>query len=150
VQTFLPYQNFRDSAKVLDMRRLGKQRVETKQILLALTTSNSGWKNHPAVRMWDGHIPALAQYGHEICLEWRNRGYKDSLLPYFEAFMPGEIVKFPFWLGNLDFHAAHRSNLLRKNTSWYAQFGWSESTDLPYIWPIRSISSIISHGYISV
>jgi hypothetical protein len=36
VQTFLPYSDYATSARVLDYRRLGKQRVETKQILLAM------------------------------------------------------------------------------------------------------------------
>ena len=30
MQTFLPYNNFYKSAKVLDQKRLGKQRVESK------------------------------------------------------------------------------------------------------------------------
>jgi len=33
VNTFLPYQNFRKIAKILDWKRLGKQRVEAKQII---------------------------------------------------------------------------------------------------------------------
>ena len=33
MQTFLPYADFAQSAKVLDMKRLGKQRVEVLQLL---------------------------------------------------------------------------------------------------------------------
>lgn len=36
MQTFLPYENFEESAWALDTRRLGKQRVETYQIMQAL------------------------------------------------------------------------------------------------------------------
>ncbi len=36
MQTFLPYPDFARSAAVLDPARLGKQRVETLQILRAL------------------------------------------------------------------------------------------------------------------
>lgn len=36
MQTFLPYENFEESAYALDTRRLGKQRVETYQIMQAL------------------------------------------------------------------------------------------------------------------
>src|SRR4051794_10899397 len=55
VQTFLPYADFDASAAVLDDRRLGKQRVETMQVLRALVfPSYRGWKNHPATRMWRG------------------------------------------------------------------------------------------------
>lgn len=45
-------------------------------------------------------------------------------------------VPFPFWLGDPAFHASHRANLLRKAPQWYSQFGWAESPDLPYVWPI--------------
>jgi len=33
MQTFVPYANFSESAKVLDRQRLGKQRVETLQVM---------------------------------------------------------------------------------------------------------------------
>jgi len=51
VQTFLPYTDFIKSAKCLDYKRLGKQRVEAKQILNILLgeTTKAGWTNHPAV-----------------------------------------------------------------------------------------------------
>ena len=48
MQTFLPYPNFKRTAKVLDYRRLGKQRVEGMQIINAIENPNpQGWKNHP-------------------------------------------------------------------------------------------------------
>jgi len=37
VQTFPPFADFEETARSLDTRRLGKQRVETLQILRALT-----------------------------------------------------------------------------------------------------------------
>jgi hypothetical protein len=42
MQTFLPYPDFGATAAVLDARRLGKQRVETVQVLRALTVSGYG------------------------------------------------------------------------------------------------------------
>lgn len=36
MQTFLPYPDFRQSAKVLDRARLGKQRVECLQLARAI------------------------------------------------------------------------------------------------------------------
>lgn len=83
MQTFLPYPDFGRSARVLDRRRLGKQRVEVKQILRALRNPSSGWRNHPAVRMWRGHEYSLLSYGVAVCSEWRSRGYRDSLLDEF-------------------------------------------------------------------
>ena len=49
MQTFLPYPDFVASARCLDRRRLGKQRVEVLQLLRALLVPGSGWANHPAV-----------------------------------------------------------------------------------------------------
>jgi hypothetical protein len=67
VQTFLPYEDFVATAAVLDDRRLGRQRVETYQILRALTWTSYGWKNHPAVKMWREFVPALVRYGLDVC-----------------------------------------------------------------------------------
>ncbi|UCC72028.1 MAG: MSMEG_6728 family protein [Gemmatimonadota bacterium] len=149
MQTFLPYPDFEHTARVLDWRRLGKQRVEAKQILLALARGTGGWINHPAVRMWRGYEPALAIYGATICQEWRDRGYRDNLLPWFHAelrrwWLPSALAGtadllagggHPPWLGDPAFHASHRSNLLRKAPEHYGQFGWTEPDDLVYVWP---------------
>ena len=79
MQTFLPELTFEASASALDYRRLGKQRVETYQILRTLTGKSDSWKNHPAVKMWRGYEKALCAYGLAICEEWRYvRGYKDT------------------------------------------------------------------------
>lgn len=148
MQTFLPYSIFSASAACLDRQRLGKQRVECKQLLQALGVPVGGplagkpssWRNHPAARIWAGFEPALAVYAVHVCLAWRARGYQDSLMPQFEAVLwnfqrDGVEHRVPPWLGDPDFHASHRSNLLRKDPVWYSQFGWEEPDDLPYVWP---------------
>ena len=78
MQTFLPYPDFAETAKVLDQRRLGKQRVEALQVLRGLTVPGYGWRHHPAVRMWRGYEEALTRYGLEICRVWREAGHKDT------------------------------------------------------------------------
>ena len=145
MQTFLPYESFVESAKCLDRMRLGKQRVECKQILLALrkgpvTVTEEGikktpWYNHPATRMWRGYESALALYGRLMCEEWINRGYNDSLRNFFDKRAGKSVESFPKWLGNDEFHNSHQSNLMRKNSQHYAQFGWSVPNHLPYMWP---------------
>lgn len=137
MQTFLPYPDFAQSAAVLDRSRLGKQRVETIQILKALSNPSYGWQNHPAIAMWRGHAPALVLYGLAICMEWHKRGYVDNCAHQIAEFMPdGEIMTpMPAWLGDAKFHDSHKSNLLRKDPAHYAQFNWTVGPDLPYIWP---------------
>lgn len=136
MQTFLPYPSFALSADCLDYKRLGKQRVETKQILSAMNSSG-GWSNHPATRMWCGYRNALLLYGLEICRSWRAMGYNDSLLPEFEQQLDdiNWEIQFPHWLGDPEFHRSHQSNLLRKLPEHYGQFGWRVADNLPYIWP---------------
>lgn len=151
MNTFLPYPLYSDSAKCLDNRRLGKQRVEVLQILNVLLGGKTGWQNHPAVRQWKGFEKQLAIYGLYICNEWIKRGFRDTCFEKIRAFIPEYQFKednyidygcsnlalypMPKWLGDRRLHSSHRSNLLRKDPAWYGKFGWTESSDLPYWWP---------------
>ena len=149
MQTFLPLPSFRRSAKCLDNKRLGKQRVECKQILLCLGLSigghapgKGGWRNHPAVLMWRDHELALLGYSILVCREWRRRGFLDNLGPEFvrvyNHLRPTiETNHYPPWFGDKVLHESHRSNLLRKDFLYYSQFGWQEPTNLPYFWPVQ-------------
>lgn len=47
-----PITNIRYTAKILDDRRLGKQRVEAKQIIDAIEKGGKGWSRHPATAAW--------------------------------------------------------------------------------------------------
>lgn len=127
MQTFLPYADFQKTAEVLDYRRLGKQRVECKQILKAM--GGGAWSNHPATKMWRGYEECLKLYANTIIREWVRRGYKNTM-PYYEV---GEVIPPP-WLGNEEFHRSHRSNLLRKDFSYYSQY-FNEDPTLEYVWP---------------
>ena len=75
MQTFLPYADFKASAKCLDYRRLGKQRVEAMQIhkIVSGERTTGGWINHPAVVMWRGFSSLLAYYHNEMVAEWVSR-----------------------------------------------------------------------------
>lgn len=139
MQTFLPYKSFKKSAKCLDNKRLGKQRVETLQILQCLDRPNH-WKNHPAVKMWNGYENALVLYGMFICNEWLERGFKDTcFLKILKFFDINTTTKFPSFIGSKVFHDSHKSNLLRKNSKHYSKFRWKVSNDLPYYWPSHNM-----------
>ena len=149
MQTFLPVADFADSARLLDSPRLGKQRVETLQILRAIELPDYGWANHPAVLMWRGRTPALVSYGLAMARVWRERGFADSTEIQIGEFAP-EVVGvpqhdlaaaglLPSWLGDEELHRSHRSNLIAKDPAFYRsrfaeRFG-PEPDDLPYVWP---------------
>lgn len=133
MQTFLPYQTFRESAAVLDNKRLGKQRVEAWQILRALTGESTGWVNHPATKMWRGYENYLVKYGAAICREWIYRGFNDSLMPKFLDHYDNFPEIRPWWYDFEPLHVSHQSNLYRKDPVFYARFA-SVGAELPYVW----------------
>jgi hypothetical protein len=78
MQTFVPYADFEASARALDAKRLGKQRVEVIQIVRALTVPGYAWSQHPAVLMWKGYEEALGRYGLTMCEVWLELGFGDT------------------------------------------------------------------------
>lgn len=151
MQTFLPYKSFASSARVLDNKRLGKQRVETMQIMHALvklqTRTDSAvipWGNHPVTKMWFGKESWLFLYQQAVCGEWTKRGFNDTCLQKTEnmvKLIPNleSQVNPPYWLGLKLFHSTHRANLLRKDPEWYGQWGWKEEPQEGYWYPPMNV-----------
>lgn len=143
MQTFLPVADFAGSARLLDAPRLGKQRVETLQVLRALELPDYGWATHPAVRMWRGRTPGLVRYGLEMVAEWTARGFADSTAALIGEFAPGvgsqaELAlagQLPSWLGDEALHRSHRSKLLAKEPQTYRSLFPDDPDDLDYVWP---------------
>ena len=146
MQTFLPYSNFYESAKVLDQKRLGKQRVEVLQLLNSIKASKEdrpykGWKNHPCRKMWYmgpdyDYANALVEYGLDVCIAWKERGYKDTCFDKIAAhYDSNKAIEYPEWLGREDIHQSHRSMLIQKEKSWYRDLWPTEKDNLEYIWP---------------
>jgi hypothetical protein len=150
VQTFLPFPDFEKSARALDLKRLGKQRVECIQVVRGLTRSDYGWRHHPAVLMWRGHAEALGRYSLTMCEVWVERGFADtcaatirtdlleagveSVRSQPELAAAGEL---PPWLGDPAFHLSHRSALVRKDAGHYRELFPGVPDDLDYVWPVR-------------
>jgi len=138
MQTFLPYPSFYESLKVLDNKRLGKQRLEAMQLVNSTLklevdpNAKIGWANHPARTMWRGYLDALKLYHNLSINEWVSRGFNNTMKLYD---LPSTVT-LPPWIGRDDVHASHRSNLIRKDPIWYGKFGWSEPSTLEYVWPV--------------
>lgn len=138
MQTFLPYPSFRRSAEVLDTRRLGKQRVETLQLLHTLHGHREGWRHHPAVRMWRGYEDALALYGLVMSREWQHRGHRDTCFDKIGSFLPRgwrRPLRRPPWLGDPRLHLAHQAALVRKLPEHYRRFFPGVDEGLEMYWP---------------
>jgi hypothetical protein len=123
MQTFLPYPDFAQSARVLDTKRLGKQRVEAYQLV------RGQWHNHPASKMWRNYKDSLIRYMNTMITEWTSRGYKNTMIILPESGGPD-----PWWLGWEPFHYAHRCNLARKSEV-YLKLWPDVDITIPYVWP---------------
>lgn len=140
MQTFMPYADPYEVAKVLDYRRLGKQRVEGYQILLTLTNESDGWHNHPAVKMWRGYEGALARYTLTMCHYWVDHYcYLDTTAQKIHALVERHGLDleqpFPPFVGNEEFHKSHRLVLVQKNRDHYYPIFREEDPEAGYIWP---------------
>ncbi len=150
MQTFLPYGDFERSARALDLKRLGKQRVECIQVLRGLIRPGYGWRHHPAVLMWRGFEEALGRYAFTCCEVWTELGHADTCAATVAVDLRSvgiEVVRsqqqlreadaLPPWLDDPAFHRAHRSALVRKDPEHYRPLFPDVEDDLEYVWPVR-------------
>ena len=134
MQTFLPYQNYDESAESLDNKRLNKQILESYQILKVLSgqSPSGAWRNHPAVLMWKNAEYSLRAYAKAMITEANSRGIKtdknEANIDALEA-LCGAIwgTDKPFWANSTGPHLkriniTHRANLYRKDPDYYAEF----------------------------
>lgn len=134
MQTFVPLYTFEKCAQVLDRQRLGKQRLEAIQLVRTVNGETQGWRNHPAAKMWRGHVGALARYGVAMCDEWLRRGYKDTLKAQLLAYADNSPA--PDWWLDERVHASHRARLIEKLPSYYTLKFPGEKPG-GYFWPVK-------------
>jgi hypothetical protein len=130
MQTFIPVGNYLYAAQYLDNKRLNKQILEAYQILKVLSTDGKGWRNHPAVLMWEGHEHALHSYARTMVSEARIRGIKvDKNLSNITELK----IKYshlwgkdlPKWFDEESMSrvvATHRASLYRKDPIYYVEY----------------------------
>ena len=148
VVTFIVSEDFETTAKALDNKRLGKQRLEARQILDKCEYLNiHGWDkekykgtkyasyvNQPVLLMWKDHTSALRLYYNAIVKEWMARGFENNmpLLAHKPRLVNGKYkrtivmegapvpkVEMPPWLTWKPFLWSHMAALLRKNPKYY-------------------------------
>lgn len=132
VNTFLPFSDFKKCAKVLDSKRLLKQRVEAYQIINIIykkkNNEKCGFINHPAVIMWIDNVDALKLYCNEMILETIHRNYKNNMKLYKIKNKP----IMPWWLGYECLHYSHQASLLRKNPTYYIKYFYNLPNEYRY------------------
>jgi hypothetical protein len=141
MQVFLPEPDFDDAAQQLDTKRLVKQLLEGRQIMTILVgeSKSNAWRNHPAVKMFNGYPYALYTYLAAIRNEMQRRDYKwEKNWNEIERMSQGiEDTGLPEWM--LDdptfYHvlATHRGRLYEKAPDLYPQYRTEYETYQEYV-----------------
>lgn len=130
---------------VLDKKRCWKQVVETAQIINVLEGRKTGWANHPAVKMWVGHVDLLKVYFDSFLLIAKEKHGINTKYEYYEktkvSWSLNKLKKkyeLPWWLRNKKFHRAMRARLIEKDESFYlSKFPKDKGfNDSKYFWPV--------------
>lgn len=153
MQTWLPVHvpddqlaSYRESARVLDDRRLRAQANEAKVILrvasgftlddnyLRIPWTGRGWANVALTRAWRPYTYQLALYGWYIAQEIDERWGNGRNARLWFAKMSAELTDgdAPPWLPVVAPRC--RAQLLAKDPGWYGQFGWTEEPVTMRIW----------------
>lgn len=134
MQTFMTYVDPPLTAMSLDNKRLGKQRVEGKQIIDLLEGRvHNGWRNHPAVRMWEGYLVFLKNYVNTMIDAWVHRGCENTMEKYdWEG-----PIEIPWWCYDPRSQYSHRANLVRKFPEHYREKWPNVFEETPYWWPVE-------------
>jgi len=146
VQTFLPYPDFGETARVLDPKRLGNQRSEALVILRVCRIPTYGWQHHPAVRMWRGHEDALICYRVAICDRGTASGYADTVKEKLLEYSVDRSVsaqhelaasgRLPPWLGTLASTSPTSRPCCVRTPDWYRRSFPDVPDNLPCFWPV--------------
>lgn len=140
MMTFLPLEDFLQSALSLDDKRLQNQRTEARFVLEWLEGRGFELEAYGAARMWRGYRDALAAY-YNACLEAYEARGKTNGPTMPRAAVPTRWERPP-WLGDGRFRASRRAQLLEKNRAYYERHGWREATEAPelgtreYMYPV--------------
>lgn len=149
LNTFVLSVDHHVTADLLDRQRLGKQRVEAKQIINILehfdnTQDNKkAWFNHPVCQMWIGYTEHLKKYFNIISGEWVARGYKHNMGFYA---VDEEKSEAPYWIAWPELRYSHMASLFRKDPrEYWGRFEFPCAyNEFGYVWPTHLSSEKVA------
>jgi len=151
VIAFLVHPDYVLNAKLLAMNRLGKQRVEAKQLIDAITAFKAGnpnpsWINHPAARSWINNLDSLKLYFNAVVSEWVSRGYKNNYELYTDIDPNAEP---PYWMDCPAVHYSHIAQLMQKDNFYYCKENLADKIPAKLLDYFNSMpAEYKSYGYI--
>jgi hypothetical protein len=118
---YLPYRDYRRSAKCLSDDHLREQRNAIRTCIRVLTIPGQRMIRTAWIEEWDGHVSQLLQICEATLEERRRRGIDErGVTPW----MLDHHDPTPPWIGNRDYHDAVRQTLLKLDPKHYGRMGW--------------------------
>jgi len=145
MQTWITDFSFSKSAQNLDNKRLHTQIYEGIHIFASLLDINNklvnpkrSIKNHPTAKLWKGYELNLWIYIYFHRMEWKNRGYKNTITEKNIMIIVKYLYKFndnnlaykngnPDWITE-ELVTTHRSVLIQKKPEHYRKL-WPDVPD---------------------
>lgn len=101
------------------------------------------WRDHPAVRMWQNHLPFLIHYALEVAESYSPSSGPPpaSLVQYLDRVFADEVqagdllMEPPAWVSLTEVCFAHKSALMRKAPEYYESIFGPIRRDAPLLWP---------------
>lgn len=174
VNIFIIVPNIQLTADMMDKKRIGKQRIEVKQIIDILeeidkngSSKSKSRVSHPAIKSWIGYTNHLKVYFNIIVRKWISYGFKNNYELYDIDERPYNIVpcifdgktasydiskfnqySFPFWVSFPPFYMSHQASLCRKDPLHYRGLLRDELKPFlnnGYFWP----SNVSNEAYLN-
>lgn len=117
---YMPYPDFRRSAKCLSDAHLREQRNSIREAIRTLTVPRSG-PEHDWIGEWRGHVSQLLELCEATLQERRRRGADErGVTPWMLDH--GDYP--PDWLGNAYRHDQDKRRLLHLDPAHYGKMNW--------------------------
>lgn len=131
----MPHEDFDTCVRCLHERELRLLLNSIDDLLRVLDGERPGWDRHAFAEMWQGYEEALAVYGIYSFNELLARNH-DARRPELKVLCPGDWVpEMPDWVGCSDIHVSHRSFLVAKDQSYYAEKFPNLEPSVRLAWP---------------
>lgn len=114
MNVYLPYPDFRRSAKCLSNAHLHEQRLAVRGLIYDIVI-------HHRQNEWSGHMTQLLEVYAATLAEWSRRGV---LVADVVPVMLDHGDRPPAWLGDRRFHDSQREALLRLDPAHYERMKW--------------------------
>lgn len=120
---YMPYPDFRRSAKCLSDQHLREQRVACRNVIQTLTVPRSAQLDAILRSTWEGHINAVLEVTDATLAEMARRKLKGPLgvTPWM---LRRNDEEPPDWLGDEAWHLGVKRILLKADPAHYGRMMW--------------------------